>query len=202
MKKQQVFVVVGVVLVGVIGLILTTQIAPKEYIYQGSIIEPPVEAFDFELAMAGGESFRLGDQRGKVVLMFFGYANCPDVCPTTLSEFKRVHEALGEDAGQVAFVFVTVDPERDPPEMVAQYARAFNPDFIGLSGAEEELAPIWEEYFVYRNRVESESASGYLMEHSARVMVIDKHGNLRMTFPFGMADEAMTEDVQHLLAEE
>ena len=174
----------------------------SNYDYQGSMIDPPVPAVDFSLTQQDGSSFTLNQQQGKVVLIFFGYANCPDVCPTTLADFKRVHEALGDQASDVEFVFITVDPERDTPEIIADYVAAFNPDFVGLSGTEEELQPVWDAYYVVRNKVESDSALGYLMEHSARVMVIDKQGMLRMTFPFGMAAEAITEDVQHLLAEE
>lgn len=172
------------------------------YAYQGSLIEPPVKAAEFSLTYHDGMPFTLSDQRGKVVLIFFGYVNCPDVCPTTLSDFKRVHEALGEQAGEVKFVFITVDPERDTPEMLADYAAAFNTDFIGLGGRDEDLRPVWDAYYVVREKIESESALGYLMEHSARVMVIDRQGDLRMTFPFGMSVEAMTQDIQHLLDEE
>ncbi len=190
---------IGLILVLVSVLLVSCNTA---YTYQGSLIDPPVEAADFTLTEQDGSGFTLSEQQGKVVLIFFGYANCPDVCPTTLADFKRVHEALGDQADDVKFVFITVDPERDTPEIIANYVSAFNTDFVGLSGTEAELQPVWDAYYVVRNKIESDSALGYLMEHSARVMVIDRQGNLRMTFPFGMAPEAITEDVQHLLAEE
>lgn len=196
MKK---FTPIGVLLLLVLIILVS---CGEAYTYQGSMIEPPVEAADFTLANQDGTQFTLSDQHGKIVLIFFGYANCPDVCPTTLADFKRVHEALGEQADDVRFIFITVDPERDTPEIIANYVAAFHPDFIGLSGSEEELQPVWDAYYVVRNKIESESALGYLMEHSARVMVIDRQGNLRMTFPFGMSVEAMTADVEHLLDEE
>ena len=84
--------------------------------------------------MLHGVTFRLRDQMGKVVLLFFGYTHCPDVCPTTLADYKVVYNELGEFADQVRFVYITVDPERDTPEVIASYAKAFNPAFIGLSG--------------------------------------------------------------------
>src|SRR3989304_4767484 len=102
------FPVLAVVILGV-GAAAAVQWADRNYQYQGSSFEPFPEAYDFTLQDSQGGEFRMAEQRGKVVLLFFGYANCPDVCPTTLAEFKRIREELGEQAAQVGFVFVTVD---------------------------------------------------------------------------------------------
>jgi len=190
------------VLIVVAGVFIGTQVAKSNYEYQGSLIEPPTTAYDFELEDAQGNTFSLNEQRGKVVLLFFGYTNCPDICPTTLADFKQIHTELGEGADKVIFVFITIDPKRDTPEKVGNYVTAFNLDFIGLSGTEEQLQPVWDGYYVYREISESNSAAGYLVDHSARVYVIDKWGDLRLTFPFGVQAEAMAADVAHLIAEE
>jgi protein SCO1/2 len=201
MNARTVLIGLGVLLVGVAVLLVGMQLYAGGQSFQGSVIEPSPPAFDFELQRASGEAFRLSDEQGKVVLLFFGYANCPDFCPTTLSDFKKVHENLGEEAAGVDFVFVTIDPERDSPELIDQFVTSFDPDFIGLSGSEEELQPVWDGYFVVREKQETDSETGYLMAHSTRVYVIDQVGRLRLTFPYGLGSDAMTSDVRRLLAE-
>lgn len=200
MNTKSILIFIAVIAVGILGLFLLTQISDNFYTYQGSVIDPPMEAFDFSLAYDGGE-FQLSEQAGKVVLMFFGYTNCPDFCPTTLAEFNQVYNALGEYQNDVVFVYITVDPDRDTPEKMLEYARAFNPAFIGLSGTPDELDPIHEAYYVYYEISDAESASGYLVDHSTRTIVIDQFGNFRMTFPYGIGDEAMVDDLIHLLKE-
>lgn len=182
----------------------------QNYSLQGSVFEPSLKAFDFRLMDQDGEVFDLEDHRDKVVLLFFGYTNCPDVCPTTLAEFKIIRNKLEELAIQAEFVFITVDPERDSPEKMRDYVSRFHSDFIGLSGSVEELEPIWEAYFVSSLRAEVVEANedadhgddeDYLLDHTSRVIVIDKLGNFRMTFPFGMDSESMTQDIVHLINE-
>jgi protein SCO1/2 len=169
---------------------------------RGSAIEPATAAVDFELSDTTGTAFKLSDHKGDVVLLFFGYANCPDFCPTTLAEYKNIHEQLGESAAEVRFVFVTVDPDRDSPEAIDQFVHAFNPSFIGLTGTEEQLQFVWENYFVGRiPQVVEDSEMGYLVSHATRIYVVDKAGNLRLTFPFGMPVADMTHDINLLLAE-
>ncbi len=170
--------------------------------FRGSAIEPATAAVDFELTDTSGSAFHLSDHRGEVVLLFFGYANCPDFCPTTLAEYKNIHEQLGDNAADVRFVFVTVDPDRDSPETIDQFVHAFDPSFIGLTGTEEQLQFVWEKYFVGRiPQVVEDSELGYLVSHATRIYVVDKAGNLRLTFPFGMAVADMTHDINLLLAE-
>lgn len=185
-------VALGLALVGLIVL-------ARPYTYRGSLIEPPVPAADFTLTSSSGEPFHLSDQRGKVVLMFFGYTTCPDVCPATLGEMKTVRNRLGDQAEGMQFVFITVDPQRDTPEKIGQYAAAFDPTFIGLSGSEAELEPVWASYGVYRAISETGSAAGYLVDHSARTYLIDQDGNLRLTFVFGTPVDDILSDVRHVL---
>lgn len=171
------------------------------YQYQGSLFDPALPAPDFELSDQNGKPYQLSDQQGKVVLLFFGYTTCPDVCPVTLAEFRRVKQALGEQAGDVQFVLVTVDPERDTPEKLGTYVEQFDPAFTGLTGSPEALRGVYRDYGVYVEKVDSDSSVGYLVDHTARVYAVDKQGNLRLTYPFGMDVAKMSEDVTHLLAE-
>jgi len=199
--KKYAILAVGIV----IGLLSTLGAAwffmDSNYTYQGVLIDPPAPAADFELFDQNGVPFRLSEQRGKVTLIFFGYTNCPDVCPVTLSEYKRVKERLGDQADLVNFVFITVDPERDTPERVAAYVANFDPSFIGLSGDRQQLEPIWTAYGVYQERQDLGSAAGYLVDHTARTYVIDKQGHWRLNYPFGMENEKIVADVSHLIRE-
>lgn len=187
------FLLIGVVAVGVFFF-------SKPATFRGtSYAEPYPVAAEIELQQADGNTFRLSDQRGKVVALFFGYTSCPDVCPTTMAELNQAFEKLGDQADQVQVVYVTVDPERDTPERAQEYVNHFNPDFIGLSGSEAELAKVWNDYGVFREIVEGTSASGYLVNHTARVTVIDQQGNLRLSFPFDTPVDDVVHDLKLLL---
>ncbi|MDL1909602.1 SCO family protein [Chloroflexi bacterium CFX6] len=164
--------------------------------------EPYPPASDFALARADGSSFQLSGMRGKVVLLFFGYTSCPDVCPTTLAELNQAMKGLkAEEAARVQVVFVTVDPGRDTPERAQEYVNHFNPDFIGLSGPEEELAKVWNAYGVFREIVEGASAAGYLVNHTARVTLVDGNGDLRLSFGFDTPVEDIVHDLKLILEE-
>lgn len=164
--------------------------------------EPYPVAADFALTRADGTAFHLSEERGSVVLLFFGYTACPDICPTTLAELRLALEALKPaEASRVKVLFITVDPARDTPERVQEYVNHFNTEFIGLSGSEEELLQIWESYGVYREIVNGESAAGYLVNHTARVTLIDQNGNMRVSFPFDMPVEDIVHDLKLILKE-
>lgn len=179
--------------------LLIAAVFTRPYTFHGSVITPPFSVTDFTLQTADGASFRLNDQKGKIVLLFFGYTSCPDVCPTTLAEFKQVHEMLGDAAEKVLFVMITADPERDTPDKVAAYAARFNPEFVGLSGSMAELQPIWKELGVFVEKQDAGSAAGYLVSHTASVYVLDQNGNLIMTFPYGTSASDMTDDIIQIL---
>ncbi|MBI5300539.1 MAG: SCO family protein [Chloroflexi bacterium] len=186
-----------IVLMMAAGLWMATQ----PYAFHGSVIEPPMRAADFTLTAHNGKPFRLSDLTGKVVVVYFGYTTCPDVCPTTLVELKRVRAQLKQHADRVQFIFITIDPERDTLERLRGYVPSFDPSFIGLTGTATELAPVWRAFGVYRAKQPSESALGYLMDHSAQLYAIDGRGNLRVTFAFGETADNMTQDIKQLLAE-
>lgn len=189
------------VVIGLLIALVAWQVFAQEYTYQGSLIDPPVKAGGFELLDQNGDLYKLSDQRGKVALIFFGYTHCPDVCPVTLSEFKQIKRQLGEQASGVEFIFITVDHERDTQEKLAQYLANFDPDFVGLTGEQSDLEAVYQNYGVYRAKQQTGSAAGYLVDHTARVFAIDKDGNWRLTYPFGMEVEKIYQDVRHLLME-
>jgi len=164
-----------------------------------SYSEPYPTAPQVELINLNGETFRLSEQKGKVVLLFFGYTSCPDVCPTTLAELKQVMDGLEDKADLVQVVFVSVDPERDTPEKIQNYVEHFNPNFIGLSGPTAELENIWKDYGVFREVVESDSAFGYIVNHTARTYLIDADGNLRLSYGFQTPVEDIVSDLKILL---
>jgi protein SCO1 len=164
--------------------------------------EPYPPASDFALTKADGTSFQVSEMRGKVVLLFFGYTSCPDVCPTTMAELNQALAQLSdEDADKVQMVFVTVDPDRDTPERTQEYVDHFNPKFIGLSGTEAELTKVWSDYGVYREIVEGASAAGYSVDHTARITMIDEQGNLRVSFGFGTPVEDIVHDLKMIIKE-
>jgi protein SCO1/2 len=172
---------------------------PPEPEFRGSIYDNPIPAEDFTLTDQYGETFRLGDHRGKIVVLFFGYAHCPDVCPVTLSTWSRVEEALPDDA-EVEFVFITVDPERDSGERIGEHLRIFSEDFIGLRGSQDELDTIFKQYGVFSKKVAfSSSAIGYVVDHTTVMLVIDREGMLRGTFPFDASADDIVHDLRRLL---
>lgn len=168
--------------------------------FRGSMLQEPMAVPDFSLTDQRGQTFRLSDQLGNAVLLFFGYTQCPDVCPTTLATWRRVHEALGEDASRVSFVFVTVDPERDTAERLGLHVNAFNPDFIGLTGSQADLDRVYEIFdIVHEKDTSSGSAAGYLVNHTATAFLLDPEGQWRVREKYGTPAEDIAHDIQQLL---
>jgi protein SCO1/2 len=199
MIKKNLYFVLFIVTV-VIGLTMLVEVVfRKPYSFHGTIINPPLPVTDFTLQTSNEEVFRLSDQKGKIILLFFGYTSCPDVCPVTLATFKQVYDNLGGDAQQVRFVMITADPDRDTPDKVSEYAARFNPEFIGLSGDMTALYSIWKELGVFVEKQETGSAAGYLVSHTSSVYVLNQSGNLLMTFPYGTTAIEMIDDLNELL---
>jgi len=195
------WIVAGAILGVTLGLGGAYAYLDQAYTYQGVLIDPPVHAPDFRLTDQNGNLYQLSSRAGKVALIFFGYTYCPDVCPITLSEYKKIKASLGERAKDVDFVFITVDPERDTQGRLQIYLQNFDPEFIGLTGTETQLAAVWSDYGVYQQRQPGESDLGYLVDHSARIYAIDPHGQWKLNYPFGMEPERVSQDVAHLLRE-
>lgn len=155
---------------------------------------------DFTLRDQHGRPFRLSDRKGRAVVLFFGFVHCPDVCPTTLSTWKQIRQALGERAPQVEFVFITVDPERDTPQLLREHLGIFSDAFVGLTGTLEELDPVYKAYGVTREKVViSTGASGYLVDHSTMMYLIDPNQECRVLFPYNAPAEDVLHDLNQLL---
>ena len=157
-------------------------------------------ARDFKLTDADGKERTLADFKGKVVVLFFGYAQCPDVCPTTMTEMAQVKKALGKDGDKLQVVFITVDPARDTPEVMKAYMGAFDPTFVALIPTPEQLAAVAKDYKVYYKKVDGKTPTSYSMEHSAASYVYDTQGRLRLYARYGAGVAPMVADLKTLLA--
>lgn len=153
---------------------------------------------DFALADHAGKARTLADFRGKVVVMFFGYTRCPDVCPTTLAELKAVKEQLGEDGKKLQVLFVTVDPERDTPKLLAEYVPAFDPSFLGLYGDPGAIAKVAKDFRVFYQKAPGKTPGGYTVDHTAGSYVFDPQGRLRLFARHGNAANLIA-DIRTLL---
>jgi protein SCO1/2 len=153
----------------------------------------------FTLSDADGKQRTLADFKGKVVVMFFGYAQCPDVCPTTMSEMAQVKQQLGSDGDKLQVLFVTVDPERDRPPVMKAYMGAFDPGFVALIPTPEQLPALAKDYKVYYKKVEGKTPTSYSMDHSAASFVYDTEGRLRLYTRYGAGVPAMVSDIKALL---
>lgn len=194
---------IGLVALALIALAATWAVRafPQPYTFHGAQFDPPRPIADFTLINQDGQSVRLSDYRGRLVLLFFGYTHCPDVCPTTLARLNQVMRALGDEAKAVQVLFVSVDPERDTPAVLKQFLSHFNPAFTGLTGQAEEVRAVTQAFGVYVQKEEVGSAAGYLVTHTARIYVIDPDGRLVLTFHPEMETQDVVADLKYLLKE-
>ncbi|HEU4852779.1 MAG TPA: SCO family protein [Telluria sp.] len=156
-------------------------------------------ARDFKLTDHNGKPRSLADFRGKVVVMFFGFTQCPDVCPTTMAEMANVMTELGERSKEVQVLFVTVDPERDTQELLQQYVPAFHPSFIGLRGDKAATDAVAKEFKVFYAKVPGKTPGSYTMDHTAASFVFDKEGKVRLYVRPGQGPAAIAADIKQLL---
>jgi len=156
-------------------------------------------ARDFALPDADGKPRSIKDFAGKVVVVFFGYTQCPDVCPTTLAEIAQAKKLLGPDGDKVQGVFITVDPERDTPEVLKAYMGNFDPGFVALRGNLDQGAIVAKDFKVYYKKVEGKAPGSYTMDHSAASYVYDTQGRLRLYARYGSGPQALADDIKLLL---
>jgi len=155
---------------------------------------------DFRLTDHNGKTRTIADFSGKAVAIFFGFTHCPDVCPTTLSDMKRVMEKLGPDSGRLQVLFVTVDPKRDTPELLAKYVPSFNASFLGLYGDDEATAKIARDFKIIYRIQPGKTADSYTVDHSAGTLIFDPHGTLRLFVDYGrLTPEQIAADIKRLL---
>lgn len=182
------------------GLMLAAcQPAPQPPVFQATDITGATFARDFRLTDHNGQVRTLSSFRGKVVAVFFGYTHCPDVCPTTLSDFAAALQQLGPQAERVQVLFVSVDPQRDTPELLKQFVPAFNPSFLGMVADDETLKQLAKEFKVVYQKTSVKGSNDYLMDHSAGTYVYDPEGRLRLLMPYGSSPNAIAQDLKALL---
>lgn len=164
------------------------------YVFHGMVIQSPQPAADFTLLSQEGQRLSLSNFRGKVVVLYFGYTYCPDVCPTTLAEVAKAMRLLGKKANQVQVIMISVDPERDTPAKLGEYVAHFDPRFLGLSGSLQEIARVATLYGIYYEKHEDGT-----VDHTATLTVVDREGAVKLIFPFGTSAEDMAADLAYLL---
>lgn len=158
-------------------------------------------ARDFSLPDQTGQQRTLKDFRGRVVAVFFGFTQCADICPTTLTEMGRVKRLLGGDGGKLQVVFITVDPQRDTAPVLQAYMRNFDMQHVALVPTEQQLAGIVKEFRIHYKKIEGKTPSAYVMEHSAITYVFDTRRRIRLRAPYGIEPEALASDMRLLLIE-
>jgi protein SCO1/2 len=156
-------------------------------------------AQDLDLPDTEGQRRHIADFKGKVTVVFFGFTQCPDVCPTTMLELAQVKQALGADGARVQGVFISLDPERDTPEVLRAYVRNFSPDFVALRGTPEETRAAAKRFKVFYAKVPGKTEGSYSLDHTAASFVFDAQGRVRLFTRYGSGAEALKHDLQLLL---
>ena len=158
-------------------------------------------AQDFDLPDVAGQRKRLADFKGKLVVVFFGFTQCPDVCPSTLLELAEARKLLGADGARVQGVFITVDPERDSAELLKAYVANFGPDWVALRGSAEEIKATAKSFKVFYAKVPGTTPGSYSVDHTAGSYVFDTKGKVRLFTRYGVGAQALADDLKLLLAQ-
>ncbi|NND03680.1 MAG: SCO family protein [Acidimicrobiia bacterium] len=188
---------IGVFLVSALAwLVVIPRLQP--HTFNGVVMQSLTEAPAIDLRSTSGELVSLDSFKGKLVVVYFGYTHCPDVCPTTLSTLNRALDRMGDRSDDVQVVMVTVDPERDTVDLLAEYMSYFNETFIGLTGSVEDVAKVATTYGVYFAANDGDADSGYTVDHTAHLMVIDRAGHLRLVLPPELGPEEIASDLEYL----
>ncbi len=173
----------------------------KKVEFRGVDVTGAEYARDLPLTDHHGQARRMADFAGKVVVVFFGFTQCPDVCPTSMQELAEVKKMLGPDGDRLQGIFVTVDPDRDTPEVLKAYMANFDPTFLALRGTPEQLAAVAKDFKIYYKKVDGKTPTSYTMDHSAGSYVYDTAGRLRVYNRYGSGAQALASDVKALLGE-
>ena len=206
---QVVIAVIAVVVIAGAGVFALSQsnAAPdwlsfgeeEAYQFHTGFYEPPRELHDVINAVdQNGDEFSFEQFEGKTVFVYFGYTYCPDYCPATVAEWMEVKAVLGEDAEDVEFVMISVDPERDTPERLAEWLGFWDSEFYGVTMSPEDTKAVTDAWGVEATKRDGGSQSGYLVDHEIATFVIDPQGQIRLTYPIGFAPEDVASDVRHL----
>ncbi|MBL0346345.1 SCO family protein [Candidatus Villigracilis affinis] len=189
------------ILLGTIAIILglaTGIYFFRPHTFHGTVIQSPETSYDFTLTGGNGD-VSLSDFRGKLVLIYFGYTFCPDICPATLGNVNQALKQIGSKAEDIQLIMVSLDPQRDTPEKLEQYVAHFNPTFIGITGTQEQVDTVTSLYGIFYEKKEGSEATSYLIDHTATLMVIDREGYLKLVFPFGVTADEIADDLKYML---
>jgi protein SCO1 len=156
-------------------------------------------AKDFSLPDATGRVRSLSEFKGKAVVVFFGYTQCPDVCPTTMAELASAKKLLGAEGEKLQAVFITIDPERDTPEILQAYMKSFDPGFVALRGTPEQTLALTKTFKAFYMKVQGKDPKTYTMDHTAGAYVFDPRGRVRLFVRYGQPVEAWTADLKYLI---
>ena len=176
-----------------------SNVADKPLVFNSVDITGAQYARDFKLTDHTGKARTMADFKGKVTVLFFGFTQCPDVCPTTMAELAQVKQALGAQADKLQVLFVTVDPERDTEQLLAQYVPAFDPTFIGLRGDAAATAAVAKEFKIFYAKSAGATPANYSMDHTAGSYVFDQEGNIRLFVRHGKGPAPIAQDIKQLL---
>jgi protein SCO1/2 len=179
---------------------LLTACSEKKRAFNAIDVSGSAMGQDFAISDHNGQVRRLADFKGKVVVVFFGYTQCPDVCPTTMTELVEVKRLLGKDGERLQPLFITVDPQRDTPELLKAYMANFDPTFLALCPTPAQLADVAASFKVYYKKVGEEGSATYTMDHSAGSYVFDPKGQVRLFARYGLGAQPLAADVGQLLA--
>ncbi|MCC6178243.1 MAG: SCO family protein [Chloroflexi bacterium] len=175
--------------------------APASAPFNGGTLSPAIQVPELALRRADGRAFSTAETRGRISLFFFGYTNCPDVCPLTLFHVAQIRKELGRQAANVDAYFVTVDPARDTPARMAEYSAKFDPAIVPLTGTDEELAQVRDAFGIVAEKREAPTgAAGYFMDHTAAIFLVDRDSAIKLIYPYGMEDAMIVADLQRLIA--
>lgn len=163
-------------------------------------LDPPEDTQDFTLPSSSGQPLSLSDLRGKWTLVFFGYTRCPDFCPTTLADWRLIKQALGDDAEQVNFLFISVDGARDTPEVLSQYLSRFDPAFVGMSGDAATLAQIGTDYGLDYT-LNTDEGENYTVDHSTATYLLDPQSRIVYLFSYGTNRDAIVQTIREQIAD-
>lgn len=194
--RRNLILLVVVIVAGAASWGLWQRLGPRPDPQYGVPVNGTAPVADFELDSTLGKPLALSDFADRYIVLYFGYTTCPDICPTTLADLRKAEQLMGAAAERMQVIFVTVDPERDTPERLRDYLAYFSPNFIGMSGSLEETERIASQLgVVYEKRYHSDSATDYLMDHTATVIVLDPQRRPQIIFPYGVTGEQMASDL-------
>jgi len=197
--QKRIVTIAAVALVG--ALFAWFFILPRlqPHIFSGAVIQSTQKAPRLELDASNGNTIRMTDFEGKVVVVYFGYTYCPDVCPATLNKLANAVDLLGDKADDVQVMMVSVDPARDTPELLANYVEHFHPDFLGVTGDEATVNRVATLYGVFYEKSDGTEATGYTIDHTSTVILVDREGYLKLVLPFEGTAEQIAADIEYFL---